>query len=173
MKRNPRRNIEGGLGKEFDEWINSTTIEKGRELTVAKAAWVMAWNVGKNTKPLTCPGCDFSTAALSDCSDQLQAALAEVERLKAERWELIKAREEEFDRMLAENTKLQSDYDNLRARFNHFTERNRELWDENEGLHADVKLQREMLINYNTRGNLINWFGEFLLSKAPAQGTRQ
>ena len=26
-------------------------------------------------KPMQCPGCDFSTAALSDCSDQLQEAL--------------------------------------------------------------------------------------------------
>lgn len=46
-----------------------------------------------------------------------------------------------------------------------YVKANGELQQQVLDLDVDVKLQRELLINYNTRGNLIHWFGEFLLSK--------
>jgi len=36
----------------------------------------------KRSKPMTCPACDFNTAALSDASDQLQEALKGVAEWK-------------------------------------------------------------------------------------------
>lgn len=38
-----------GLGEEFDTWIKTTTINTHdkRELMIAKATWLVAWNAGK------------------------------------------------------------------------------------------------------------------------------
>ncbi len=66
----------------------------------------------RSGKPMTCVACDFNQAALSDCSDQLQAALAENLRLK--KWadechESNSAFTENFTRMTIEICELKQD----------------------------------------------------------------
>jgi DNA repair exonuclease SbcCD ATPase subunit len=67
-------------------------------------------------------------------------------------------------KMQAENYQQVLDYNKL---WSESTEEIDSLRGQNETLENLLATQRALLIQYNTRGNLIHWFGEFLLAKEP------
>jgi hypothetical protein len=124
-------------------------------------------------KPMTCVACDFNQAALLDAAEQFNRS---EDALKSECLKTASLREELASlkaNYIAQTARTHAEHDaeleNLKVQLRgeqEYTKRIvRQMSVEIEGLEADVRLQREFLINYNTKGNLLHWFGEFLLAK--------
>jgi len=112
--------------------------------------------------------CELNMSAYEDALAYSKTNHALVTELRAELDGLKRDYKAQIERTHAENERdRQANVDEYNKLWSESTEEIDSLRGQNETLENLLATQRALLIQYNTRGNLIHWFGEFLLAKEP------
>jgi len=111
---------------------------------------------------------ELNMSAYEDALAYSKTNHALVTELRAELDGLKRDYKAQIERTHAENERdRQANVDEYNKLWSESTEEIDSLRGQNETLENLLATQRALLIQYNTRGNLIHWFGEFLLAKEP------